>query len=284
MISNLVKFINKLFSPEKQTRVTRAYDVNMTPKISIILITYNNLEYTKLCLESIRNNTDYPDYDVVIVDNASNDGTIEYLEEYCAQQSNVILIKNPTNRGFAPANNQGVAASSSEFIVFLNNDTIVTPGWLNRLYSHLVRNPSAGMVGPVTNAIGNEAKVDVDYTDLKDINQFASRRAKEFDGKSFEISVLALFCSMISRQLYERIGGLDERYQIGMFEDDDLALKLKQVGLSCLCAEDVFIHHFHGTSFKTLSNEENQRIFHENRRKFEDKWGVAWKPHQHRQP
>lgn len=252
------------------------------PKISIVIVTYNNLEYTRLCLESIENYTDYPNYEVIVVDNASNDGSATFLDDYQINHSNMVLIKNTVNTGFAPANNQGVAASNGAYVVFLNNDTIVTPGWLKGLFSHLAANTSVGMVGPVTNAIGNEAKVDIDYTDLQDINSFAIRRAKTYHGQSFEIRVLALYCAMISRKLFDEVGGLDERYQIGMFEDDDLALKIAKSGLKCICAEDVFIHHFHGASFKNLSDAENQRIFHENREKFEKKWGVQWIPHQHR--
>ena len=252
------------------------------PKISIIVVTYNNLAYTKLCLESIIENTEYPNFEVIIVDNGSTDATPEYLDSLQECRFEIRVIKNTNNRGFAPANNQGFEASTGRYIVFLNNDTIVTPGWLFRLYRHLINNPSAGMVGPVTNNIGNEAMVEVDYSDLIDINRYAVQRSAQFDGISFEIRVLALFCSMISRRLFQNIGGLDERYQIGMFEDDDLAIKISKAGLNCICAEDVFIHHFHGVSFKQLSDEENQRIFHENRKRFEEKWGISWQIHRTR--
>jgi len=252
------------------------------PRISAIIVTYNNLDLTKLCLESIEKNTEYPNYEVIIVDNASTDGTLDYLDGFSAARENILFIKNDTNLGFAAANNQGARAASGEYLIFLNNDTVVTPGWMFRLYLHLARRPSAGMVGPVTNAIGNEAKIEVDYSDLADINRFAALRTPACDGVSFTIQVLALYCCMISRELYDRVGGLDERYRVGMFEDDDLALKVEMEGLDILCAEDVFIHHFHGASFKKRSDEENQRIFHENRLKYETKWGAAWQIHKTR--
>ncbi len=256
---------------------------SLFPKISIIVVTFNNLEYTKLCLESITKNTGYPNYEIIIVDNDSCDGTLEFIEKYKINQNNIIIINNNKNLGFAVANNLGVNVSNGNYLVFLNNDTIVTPGWLHRLYQHLVKNPSVGMVGPVTNAIGNEAKIEVDYTKLEDINYFAVRRAEKYAGISFTIRVLALYCCMISRELFVRLGGLDERYHVGMFEDDDLALKIEREGLNLICAEDVFIHHFHGISFKQLGDQENKRIFYENKMKFEKKWGVIWQPHQYRQ-
>jgi GT2 family glycosyltransferase/glycosyltransferase involved in cell wall biosynthesis len=252
------------------------------PKISIIIVTYNNLKLTKLCLVSIQKNTEYPNYEVIVVDNASSDNTITYLDQYRETHGNILIIKNDKNLGFAVANNQGVKIASGDYIVFLNNDTIVTPGWLNNLLLHLIRNPGAGMVGPVTNAIGNEAKIDIDYAELRGINFFAARRSAGYTGISFKIKVLALYCSMISRDLFNRLGGLDEQFRVGMFEDDDLAMKINQAGLQLLCAEDVFIHHFHGASFNKIEDQELQRIFYENKLKFETKWGIKWQPHQNR--
>ena len=261
--------------------IDRAF-TNLFPKVSIVIVTYNNLEYTKLCLESIQKYTEYPNYEIILVDNASTDETIEFIGNIKIKQNLVQVIRNNENLGFAAANNQGVKAASGEYIVFLNNDTVVTPGWLWGLYRHLIKNPEAGMVGSVTNSIGNEAKIDVDYTELKDVNYFAACRALEYFGLSFEIRMLALYCVIISRQLFERIGGLDERYQIGMFEDDDMAMKIHQAGLKLFCAEDVFVHHFHGASFNMLDRKEYQRIFTENKLKYETKWGVRWQPHQYR--
>jgi GT2 family glycosyltransferase len=256
--------------------------INLFPKISIIVITYNKLEYTRMCLDSIFKNTEYPRYDLIIVDNASTDGTVELIEGYKNHHKNIVLIRNGSNLGFAAANNIGVRTSNSDFLVLLNNDTIVTPGWLHRLLFHLNKNTSTGMVGPVTNAIGNEAKVEIDYTELTDVNYFAAKRAEKYAGITFEIQVLALYCAMISRSLYNRFGGLDERFHVGMFEDDDLALNIRRAGFTLLCAEDVFIHHFHGISFNQFENQDLQRIFHENRIKFEQKWGTIWVPHQNR--
>ena len=88
---------------------------------------------------------------------------------------------------------------------------------------------------------------------------------------------------MISRALFERVGGLDERYEVGMFEDDDLAMKIHDLGLNLICAEDVFIHHFHSVTLVQLGEVEFQRIFNENKKKFEEKWRTEWTPHQYRQ-
>jgi GT2 family glycosyltransferase len=134
-------------------------------------------------------------------------------------------------------------------------------------------------VGPVTNSIGNEAKINVEYTDISDLDHFADRYTRDHRGGSFEIPVLAMFCLALRKETAERIGPLDERFSVGMFEDDDYSLRARQAGLKVICAEDVFIHHFGGAAFSSLPRSEYFRIFEENRTKFEQKWQRIWEPH-----
>ncbi len=253
--------------------------------ISIIIISYNNLALTKTCLQSIFKNTHFHNYEIILVDNASDQATRDYLETLEKNDDRVNVVFNQKNLGFAKANNQGARFAAGEYFVFLNNDTIVSNGWLSRLHAHLKNIPDAGMVGPVTNAIGNEAKVPVNYTEptIEAINQFATYRAEKYAGQFFQIKNLALYCCMISRLLFEQVGGLDERYHIGMFEDDDLAMKIKLRGLKLYCVEDVFIHHFHGASFNQLSKLKRMVLFQINKFKYERKWHTKWIPHQTRQ-
>ena len=254
---------------------------NLPLRASIIVLFHNQLELNRLCVQSIFDRTDWPNFELVLVDNASTDGSRQFAEEIAAAHENVRLVRNESNESFARANNLGVAASSGEYIVFLNNDTIVTRGWLTRMIGHLRNDASIGMIGPVTNSIGNEAKIDVPYTDVTGIESFAAAHCRRQEGKTFDIRVLALFCTAMRRSVFEKVGRLDERFAVGMFEDDDLAMRVKQAGYRVVCAEDVFIHHFHGATFKQLGDTAYKQTFAENRRKFEEKWG-AWQPHQHR--
>jgi GT2 family glycosyltransferase/glycosyltransferase involved in cell wall biosynthesis len=252
------------------------------PKASIVVVTYNNLDYTRLCLESIYKKTVYPNYEVIVVDNASIDGTVEFLKTFGTGHPNFASIFNEMNEGFASANNRGIAAATGEYIVFLNNDTIVTRGWLSGLINHL-RHPQVGIVGPVTNCSGNESRIEVDYQTPGEMEGFAERYTRAHEGQTFEISMLALFCIAMRRSvIIDEVGLLDERFGIGMFEDDDYALRVKQKGYKVICAEDVFVHHWGRASFSKLSQEEYQRLFDENRRKFEEKWGMQWEPHRSR--
>jgi GT2 family glycosyltransferase len=95
--------------------------------------------------------------------------------------------------------------------------------------------------------------------------------------------MLPLFCAAMRRATMEAIGPLDERFGLGMFEDDDYALRLKNAGFRLVCAEDTFIHHWGRASFSQFDEGRYRHLFDENRGKFEAKWGRRWTPHQARE-
>jgi GT2 family glycosyltransferase/glycosyltransferase involved in cell wall biosynthesis len=250
-------------------------------RASIIIVTYNNLNYNRLCLQSIFDKTAYPDFEVIVIDNNSLDGTAQFLKEFERKHLNIRVVLNDTNAGFAAANNQGLGIATGEYVVFLNNDTIVTPGWLSRLIYYL-QDDAIGIVGPVTNWSGNESKIDVPYSTADGIDAFATDYARQHAGETFNISTLALFCAALRRSTVEAVGRLDERFGIGMFEDDDYAIRVRRLGLRVVCAEDVFVHHWGRASFSKLDDNVYRDLFDENRRKFEEKWGTRWEPHRAR--
>jgi len=252
--------------------------IRLFPKVSILILTHNNLEVTKLCLESISKWTDYPNYEIIVVDNASSDGTIEYLAQEQQRNNHFKVIFNDVNVGFSRGNNQAIDLSSGEYIVLLNNDCIVTEGWLTNLIKKL-DDPMIGAVGPVTNFSGNESRIEVPYHDLDEMHLFAHKYTREHSGESFEIKMLTMFCIAMRRDLIDRIGKLDERYGMGMFEDDDFSLRIRQAGYKLICIKDVFIHHFGNVTFRLFGEENYRRLLEENRKKFEEKWGITWQPH-----
>ena len=252
-------------------------------RATIVIVSYNNAEYLRRCLDSLRDHTLYPRYEVVVVDNASGDDVRELLRRREAEEPRLRVILNRDTVGFPRANNQARAElGDSEFVVLLNDDTVVTRGWLGRLLRYLEQDPSIGLVGPVTNWIGNEAQIPVGYDDLGGLDEFAAQLVRQKHGRTFEIPVLAMYCVAMRRRLLDEIGLLDERFGIGMFEDDDFAKRVRRAGQRLVCAEDVFVHHWGKSSFKRLDEQRYQRVFEENRRLFEEKWGEPWQAHQRR--
>lgn len=140
-----------------------------------------------------------------------------------------------------------------------------------------------GAVGPVTNRISNEAQIEVHYRTYREFVQFAQEYTRAHEGEVFDIRMLAMFCVAMRREVYERIGPLDERYEVGLFEDDDYALRLRAAGYRVSCVQDVFVHHFGQASFGNLvPSGEYSRLFEANRRRFQEKWGVQWESHHRR--
>jgi GT2 family glycosyltransferase len=135
--------------------------------------------------------TDVP-YEIIVVDNASTDGTIDYLE----RQNDITLIKNGENLGFAKECNQGIDVSKGEFIVLLNNDTIVTKNWLKNMVDFMNNHEDAGIAGPVTNNVSGIQKINVDLKTIDDIHKFAGKYNYS-DLKYKKVIRLVGFCMMI---------------------------------------------------------------------------------------
>jgi GT2 family glycosyltransferase len=245
------------------------------PRLSVVIVTHGGLPFTRLCLENLVADG----LEVIVVDNASSDGTPRYLEAFAARDRRVTVVLNEENIGFPAAVNNAVSRARGEVLVLLNNDTIVPPGSLERLVGRL-DDDTIGAVGPVTNRIGNEAQIDTAYTTFAGLRAFALERARTHAGRTSDADTLTMFCLALRSTVYEEIGPLDEQFGIGLVEDDDYAVRLRLAGYRLALAEDVFVHHFGEASFGRLfADDEYGRLSSENRRRFEDKWEIPWGPY-----
>jgi GT2 family glycosyltransferase/glycosyltransferase involved in cell wall biosynthesis len=251
------------------------------PRVSVVVVTYNNLDLTQACLHSLEQYSEYANLEVIVVDNASADGTPNYLRTWAEQKRDRHILLNEENLGFAAANNQGLALASGDYLVMLNNDTYVTPGWISTLVRHLRCKEKLGMVGPVTNNIGNEARIDIRYDSMDEMLKVAGKYTRGHAGKLTALRTAAFFCVMMRREVYEKVGPLDEKFGIGFFEDDDYCRRVEEAGWSIACADDVFVHHNLSASFNKLKQETRQLLFERNKAIYEAKWG-AWVPHKYR--
>lgn len=260
--------ISKNNTWDKRTTLLNQVFQNLFPKVSVIILSYNHPDLMKKTLDSVINFSHYPNLEIIVVDNASNQETVKLLKSY----PQIKLILNKTNYGFSKGNNIGLKAATGDYLILLNNDVIVTSGWISRLLFY-AQQPKVGLVGPVTNSIGNEAKIDFDISNYHNYTY-------PHWGQYLEVNNIAAFCWIMSRKTYQLIGELDERFGRGMFEDDDYCKRVKNKNLKILITDDTFVHHFGAASFSQIP--EYQQLFLENKNKFEKKWKSKWIPHQYR--
>src|SRR5260370_157618 len=111
---------------------------------------------------------------------------------------------------------------------------------------------NVGLVGPVTNCASGPQQIPTDYKELADLPGFADRRRQEWAGRAMQVDRLTGFCLLVRRQVFEQVGGFDEQFGLGFFDDDDLCVRAREAGFGLLVAEDVFVHHFGNRTFRGL--------------------------------
>jgi len=257
--------------------------------VSIVVLACNQLPYTRACLEGVLEHTTVP-YELIVVDNGSTDGTDQYLAGFARQWREsrqrgrqeagfckaVKIVRHERNLGYSAGNNAGIAAAGGDYVVLLNNDVVVTPGWLERLLAPTEENLRVGLVGPVTNVVSGLQRVsDVSYdtSSLEGLNEFSERWAEEHSGETEVVWRVVGFCVLIRRAVIDLIGGLDTRFGIGNFEDDDFCIRAAIAGLSCVTAKDCFVHHFGSRTFEGEAIDRDELLLR-NWEVFKKKWGL----------
>ncbi len=252
-------------------------------KASIVIPVWNRAEYTIKCLEALAGSiADDFTYEVVVVDNGSTDATAEFL---ASLGGDVQVVTNPVNLGFAKACNQGAKAARGEWIVFLNNDTEPSAGWLEELVALGEREHRAGIVGAkllypdgtiqhagvvFTGKAEGKAIIHGEHFDkdvLIDLLPYHLYRKMPADApyvnKVRDFQVVTGACMAIRRELFAAVGGFDEAFKNG-FEDVDLCLKALQKDYRVIyCPTAVVVHHESKSEGRHDHDLPNARIFHE---------------------
>ena len=266
-----------------QDLLRAAADRSSEPSVSVVVVAYNQWALTERCLASLVAHDDAGPLQIIVVDNASADQTPQRLRAWAeADPAGRQLILNADNRGFGPAVNQGLAAATGDYLVVLNNDTIVGPGWARGLRRHFEVDARLGLLCPITNNIGNEAQVALPGRTPQEVILSARRYGFQRSGRLLPLPNVAFFCVMLPRRVYQAVGPLDEQFVPGFFEDDDYCLRVRDQGYTVGCAEDVFVYHELSASFDAEGAARRQAIFQRNKALFEKKWG-AWTPHAYRE-
>jgi GT2 family glycosyltransferase len=280
----------------------------MNPKVTIIILNWNGWQDTIECLESLYQNN-YPNYDVIIVDNASHDDSLEKIRDYCQGKLKVnsnyfnytennkpfqliqltdnqpspkkdipvkslILIKNKDNQGFAKGNNTGIKFALKQFypeyILLLNNDTVVDPEFLMELVKTGDSNEKIGFIGPKTYLYDNKEVIqaagggNIDFLHGESHEAaFMEEDTGKFD-KDFEIDYVGGSCLLVKRKVIEKVGVLDEGFFM-YWEDVDWCFNGREAGYKSIYSFKSKIWHKYGTSsknyFKTYYHNRNRVYF-----------------------
>ncbi|MFH2218781.1 MAG: glycosyltransferase family 2 protein [Pseudomonadota bacterium] len=241
-------------------------------KTSVIIVSYNNFDTTTgPCLESLFADTTDPGREIILIDNASQDDTPKKLEEQVSGRSDVRVVLNDANRGFAGGNNDGANIARGEILILLNSDTRVPADAMGKLSRMLSDHPDWGMLGPVTNEAGNEQKIFVESLEPERIIREGDGWCSHSRGDCFSSERLDFFCVAVRKTDYEKLGGLDEQFGPGYYEDTDFSIRAKRAGLNMIFTEDVFIYHKAGKSFSKMGRKYVKNLMRENRKKLEKK-------------
>ena len=242
-----------------------------SPLVSVITLTFNGLEYTRKFFHYLLKNTQ-ENFEVIVVDNGSTDGTKKYLRELKSRCSFIKVLENSENLGFAKGNNQGMAVARGRYFMVINNDVLVPKGWMERMVKPFEIDDSIGLVGCLSNnASGFQTLKDVPYNDPDDFEEYAEKVADSWGNRYTPRRRIAGFAMMINRRLYEAIGGFDEDFGIGNFEEDDYCVRAFRAGFKIVVAEGVFMHHFGRATFRA-NNIGYKDTLKRNKSVFQKKW------------
>jgi hypothetical protein len=219
--------------------------------LSIIIVSYNTKELTLSCIESIYESKPKIDLEVIVVDNGSNDGSVEALEEL----KGIRLIKNKKNLGFSRANNQAIKKARGKHILLLNSDTIVKEGAVDKLCWFAEKRQGVGVVAPrLLNPDGSvQASVFRFPTIKRAIRQYWLGKKGLLDkyapkaNKPIKVEVAVMAAFLITPEALKRVGLLNEKYFM-YFEDLDYCRRLKKAGLKVYYLPAAQIVHLHGAS------------------------------------
>ena len=235
-----------------------AYRQGKVEPASIVILSYNNRQLTQQCIESIRETTPASAREIVIVDNNSQDDSVEYLR----QQDDIVLVENDFNAGFPGGCNIGIKASRKENDIFLlNNDTILCANSLYTLRMGLYERDNYGAAGCVTNNASNNQTIIEDNLAIDEYKEFGLKT--NVCEKKYEYKLMLIgFAILIKRKVLNIVGLLDEQFSPGNYEDDDYGLRVLKAGYQNVLVHNSFIIHLGGKSF--ISEERKQLMFNNN--------------------
>jgi GT2 family glycosyltransferase/predicted negative regulator of RcsB-dependent stress response len=237
-------------------------------RCSIVIPCWNGADLTRACLRSLQQQQGDHDFEILLVDNASQDDTPN-LDQLDAR---IRVLRQPHNRGFAGGVNQGLAAARQPHVLVLNNDTRAAPNLLSELHHVLASDPRIGAVAPVSNHVKGDARLELGDLGRDDAarGELAAELARQPVAQQ-DVDSLSGLCLLLPRQVFAAVGTFDERFGAGNFEDDDLCLRLRLHGYRLVIARRAFLHHEGHATFRALGLDYGAELA-QRRAQFTAKW------------
>lgn len=228
----------------------------MRTDFDIVIPSWNMSVFAVNCLRSIKKHS--VNYRVIFVDNGSDAAEFEQVWRVLKDMPH-LLIRNEQNEGFIKATNAGIKASTAPFVILMNNDTEAIAGWLNKLVQPIVRNRDVVLTGPLTTTQ----------------NSWQGKYPRGRRGYVIRTSgMLAFFCTMFRRDVFEKVGLLDEGFGVGFGDDDDYCRRVLTAGYKMALVQDLVIPHHHRTTFKKIYGGEVKGMQERARQQYKDKYGL----------
>ncbi len=235
-------------------------------RCDLIMAIWNERDMTARALETIARTANFP-YRLILVDNDSDEDTRAFLEEIACthRYGETLLIRNDRNVGWLKATNQGLERADGDFVCLINNDIVAGTDWLRRMVATMNREPDIGLANPRGNERSENCRV-------RDVDAYAAELARRYPQHYTELDHVSGFCMLIKREVYQKIGQLDEVFEGGHYEDDDYSRRAQRLGYRCVQCDDAFVLHLGSVSFHKVP-EERRRLIERNRRIYEERWG-----------
>lgn len=255
----------------------------MVAELSIIIVSYNQFARTTgPCLQSLAAVHNLL-LEIIVVDNGSDIETVEQLKLAAGSDERIRLFLHADNRGYAAGNNDGIRRATAKYILLLNSDTLVPKNAATLLVKHLQTAESPCLVGPVTNAAGNEQRIYIrDGSDEISILGQGTDWCNHAQRSIFETDQLSFFCVAMERATYQALDGLDQSFGLGFYEDADFCCRAEQQGIVLQVLEDCFVYHQGSASF-SRAGFSVKKLLSANRKQFRARHGrsdgdhVRWK-------
>lgn len=250
------------------------------PKISVVILSHNKIDYTQMCIHSLLD-TDYPDWELVIIDNGSNDGTAEWLKKFYDEAEDhdvhVELIFNYGNIGCSTARNQGIAAAKGELIAFCDNDIALrNRNWLKQMAEDL-RDSQVGMVGPKIIYPFEPFNIQCAGASVTPSGRIVFRgRGEDRNSPTYnekiEVQCLISACCMTKKAVLEECGGFDEIFNPVEYEDIDLCYRIRSHGYKIMYDPKVEMYHFESVTTEGTETLPNTYLICKHSLIFKERW------------